>query len=90
MSSYNDTPEACLEASDALLKRGAELVMHPTAQHIWENIGFHAAYIRLGEVAGIEYPRGPQAQAYISLILAAAEHVHAQRMFDAALDEVAS
>ena len=87
MKPYNDTPEQSMKASTALIERSMELMRDKKAiDSIWRNIGFHVATVRLQET-GCDVPIGPVAQTYIALVLAAAEHVHSQRLFDSALDE---
>ncbi len=88
MKLYNDSPEQAAKASTALLTRSTELIQDKkTIDAIWNNLGFHAATVRL-QLTGCEVPIGPTAQTYIALVLAAAEHVHSQKLFDAALDEI--
>lgn len=85
MKPYNDSPGAALDASQALLERGREILADKTrVDEIWSNLGFHAATVRLEE-AGCPIPHGPHAQAYIGLILAAADHVKAQERLEEAL-----
>ncbi|KKM83459.1 hypothetical protein LCGC14_1309190 [marine sediment metagenome] len=89
MNPYNDSPEQAAKASVALMERSMELLQDKKAiNSIWRNLGFHAATVRLRQT-GCDVPIGPTAQAYIALVLAAAEHVHSQRLFDSALDEIA-
>lgn len=91
MEPYNTSPEQSHAAAIALLNRGLELQQaDEVTDAIWNNIGFHAATVML-EQTGVRIPLGPHAQVYISLVLAASEHVKAQDMLEdaagALLDE---
>ena len=88
MPVYNDSPEAVLAASSALLQRSRELLQDQKAiDVIWNNLGFHGAVIRLLET-GCQVPIGNPALAYVALILAAAEHAKAQKLLDSVCDEM--
>jgi hypothetical protein len=84
----NDDPKQAWDASDALLRRGQEILRDgaPRVEAIWENLGFHVATSRLLDTGGAP-PTGPAAQSYIALILASLDHIHAQGLLDDALEE---
>jgi len=84
-ATYNDSPEACTEASKALMERSQDIIMSPLADAIWRNLGFHVAYIML-KAAGANIPTGPELQALIGLVLAAEESARGQMLLESAIE----
>ncbi|KKM92782.1 hypothetical protein LCGC14_1214930 [marine sediment metagenome] len=90
---YNDEPQSCEKAARALLTRSKELLEKSrTSQRgiyddIWDNLGFHAATAMFHDL-GVKAPVGPDAQCYITLVLAAAEHIQAQEKLEGVLAEI--
>jgi hypothetical protein len=83
---YNESEDACVQASAALLERSRDIIMGPLADAIWRNLGFHVAHIRLTE-AGMHVPTGPELQALIALVLAAEESARGQMLLESAVGE---
>lgn len=88
---YNAGVEECNEAGKALLDRSVELSREATEgkscilNAIWRNMGFHLATLLLKQT-GVAIPTGSNAQAYISLVIAAAQHAQAQEILEGALE----
>ena len=81
---YGDDPQQAHNASSMLIERAKELLAEGRdVSHIWNNLGFHVATVRMRENHS-EIPIGPTAQAYIALVLAAKEHMEADRALRAA------
>lgn len=83
---YGDDPQQSLNASTMLMDRAMELLADGRdVEHIWNNLGFHVATVRMREI-NPEFPIGTTAQSYIALVLAAKEHMEANKV----LQEVAN
>ncbi len=81
---YGDNVLQANNASTMLMNRAKELLHDDRdVEHIWNNLGFHIATVRLREI-NPEIPIGSTAQQYIALVLAAREHMEANKILQAA------